>query len=165
MQEPHKKGLANHLDPGSCAGGREVAGEALTGAQGGPGVRLCSLFLTAGITSRENSDICQGPDLWQILRSPRTMFPCHSWPVSSNGHVVRDNLLASPCSQPSSAAGATNRRGRAAVWTDQCRNFGHTAHSQRGRGAAVVMKGSRTSSADLSVPPSALGECWKADRT
>src|SRR5437764_15009722 len=35
MQEPHKKGLANHLDPESCAGGREVAGEALTGAHTG----------------------------------------------------------------------------------------------------------------------------------
>ncbi len=35
MQEPHKKGLANHLDPESCAGGREAAGEALTGAHAG----------------------------------------------------------------------------------------------------------------------------------
>ncbi len=35
MQEPHKKGLANHLDPGSCASGREAAGEALTGAHAG----------------------------------------------------------------------------------------------------------------------------------
>ena len=35
MQEPHKKGLANHLDPESCAGDREVAGEALTGAHAG----------------------------------------------------------------------------------------------------------------------------------
>jgi hypothetical protein len=35
MQEPHKKGLANHLDPESCAGGRKAAGEALTGAHAG----------------------------------------------------------------------------------------------------------------------------------
>src|SRR5712692_603859 len=35
VQEPHKKGLASHLDPESCAGGREVAGEALTGAHAG----------------------------------------------------------------------------------------------------------------------------------
>ena len=35
MQEPHKKGLAIHLDPESCAGGRKVAGEALTGAHAG----------------------------------------------------------------------------------------------------------------------------------
>jgi hypothetical protein len=35
MQEPHKEGVANHLDPESCAGGREAAGEALTGAHAG----------------------------------------------------------------------------------------------------------------------------------
>jgi RNA-directed DNA polymerase len=35
MQEPHKKGVANHLDPESCANGREVVGEALTGEHAG----------------------------------------------------------------------------------------------------------------------------------
>jgi hypothetical protein len=35
MQEPYKEGLANHLDPESCAGGRKAAGEALTGAHAG----------------------------------------------------------------------------------------------------------------------------------
>ena len=35
MQEPYKEGLANHVDPESCAGGREAAGEALTGAHTG----------------------------------------------------------------------------------------------------------------------------------
>src|SRR6516225_4493279 len=35
MQEPHKQGVANQLDPKSCAGGRKVAGEALTGAHAG----------------------------------------------------------------------------------------------------------------------------------
>ena len=29
MQEPHKKGVANHLGPQSCAAGRKVGGEAL----------------------------------------------------------------------------------------------------------------------------------------
>ena len=33
MQEPHKKGIANHLDPELCAGGGNVAGEALTGGR------------------------------------------------------------------------------------------------------------------------------------
>jgi hypothetical protein len=31
MREPHKKGVAHHFGPESCAGGREAAGEALTG--------------------------------------------------------------------------------------------------------------------------------------
>lgn len=32
MQEPHRKGVANRSDPESCVVGREVHGEALTGA-------------------------------------------------------------------------------------------------------------------------------------
>jgi RNA-directed DNA polymerase len=35
MREPYEEGIANRLDPESCAGGREVAGEALTGAHTG----------------------------------------------------------------------------------------------------------------------------------
>jgi len=35
MQEPYQKGLANHLDPQSCARDRKVSGEALTGAHAG----------------------------------------------------------------------------------------------------------------------------------
>ena len=35
MKEPHKKGLANHLGPESCADGRKVVGEALTGEDAG----------------------------------------------------------------------------------------------------------------------------------
>ena len=35
MQEPYKKGRANHLGPESCADGREAVGEALTGEHAG----------------------------------------------------------------------------------------------------------------------------------
>ncbi len=35
MQESHRKGLASHPDPESCAGGRKAIGEALTGAHAG----------------------------------------------------------------------------------------------------------------------------------
>src|SRR5688572_4722267 len=35
MQESHGKGPASHPDPESCVGGREAAGEALTGAHAG----------------------------------------------------------------------------------------------------------------------------------
>jgi len=35
MQEPHKKGVAIHLGPESCADRREVVGEALTGGHAG----------------------------------------------------------------------------------------------------------------------------------
>jgi len=48
MQEPHKKGVANHLGPESCARGRKVPGEALTdkgqplSSEITPGYRLAS---------------------------------------------------------------------------------------------------------------------------
>jgi hypothetical protein len=35
MQEPYRKGLANHPGPESCADGREAAGEALTARERG----------------------------------------------------------------------------------------------------------------------------------
>jgi hypothetical protein len=35
MKEPHRKGLAIHPDPESCASSRKDAGEALTGAHAG----------------------------------------------------------------------------------------------------------------------------------
>ncbi len=35
MKEPHREGVAIHSDPESCAGSREGAGEALTGAHAG----------------------------------------------------------------------------------------------------------------------------------
>src|SRR5512147_1929871 len=40
MQEPHKKGVTHHLDPESCAGGREAAGEALDRGTHGRGIEL-----------------------------------------------------------------------------------------------------------------------------
>ena len=35
MKEPHRKGVANRSNPESCAGGANIAGEALTGAHAG----------------------------------------------------------------------------------------------------------------------------------
>jgi hypothetical protein len=35
VQVPHSKGIANHVGPESCAGHREVHGEALTGVRAG----------------------------------------------------------------------------------------------------------------------------------
>ncbi len=47
MQEPYKKGIANRLDPESCAGDREVAGEALTGVHTGQPLSSEIILLTA----------------------------------------------------------------------------------------------------------------------
>ena len=35
MKEPHGKAVAKHSNPESCAGGGNIAGEALTGAHAG----------------------------------------------------------------------------------------------------------------------------------
>jgi len=42
MKESHRKDLARHPDPESCAGGRKAAGEALTGAHAGQ-VSICEI--------------------------------------------------------------------------------------------------------------------------
>ena len=51
MKEPHRKGIANHSNPESCADGGNIVGEALTGAHTGqplsseirgPACRPCS---------------------------------------------------------------------------------------------------------------------------
>ena len=38
MKEPHRKGVANHVDLESCAGGGDIAGEALTSGTGELGI-------------------------------------------------------------------------------------------------------------------------------
>ena len=43
MKESHRKGVANHPDPESCAGSRKAAREALIGAQAGR-VLSCEIY-------------------------------------------------------------------------------------------------------------------------
>ena len=53
MKEPHRKGVANRPDPESCAGGGNIAGEALTGAHAGQ--PLSSEITSIGV-----------PTLWNV---------------------------------------------------------------------------------------------------
>src|SRR2546428_565970 len=53
MRESHRKGVANHPDPESCAGRRKVAREALTGAQAGR-ILSCEINLARGKTRKGN---------------------------------------------------------------------------------------------------------------
>ena len=46
MKEPYEKGVAIHLGPESCASGRKVAGEVLTGENAG-GVLNSEIFRSA----------------------------------------------------------------------------------------------------------------------
>jgi hypothetical protein len=50
MKESHRKGVANHPGPESCAGSRETGGEALTGAHAG-WVLSCEIIATGVLTS------------------------------------------------------------------------------------------------------------------
>jgi hypothetical protein len=50
MKEPHKKGIANHLDPESCAEAGNRRGEALTGAHAGQ--PLSSEITSPGVPTR-----------------------------------------------------------------------------------------------------------------
>src|SRR6516165_3557148 len=53
MKEPYKQGVANQLDPTSCAGGRKVAGEALAGAHAGQPVSSESTLIGVPTSFRE----------------------------------------------------------------------------------------------------------------
>lgn len=50
MQEPRSEGVAHHADPESCAGGGNVAGEALTGENAGQ--VLSSEITSIGVPTR-----------------------------------------------------------------------------------------------------------------
>ena len=60
MKESYRKGLANHPDPESCAGGGNIPGEALTGAHTG---QLLSSEITspacrpAGLQGKATSEV------------------------------------------------------------------------------------------------------------
>jgi len=59
MQEPHKKGLANHLGPQSCADGGEVEGEALEREHAGQ--PLSSEKTKTGRESLRFAPVASGP--------------------------------------------------------------------------------------------------------
>jgi len=86
MKEPHKKGLAIHLDPESCAGGRKVAGEALTGAH--TGQPLSSEITLIGVPT----PCCEGEGHMQddVQREP-SCNAAESETLSMCGNSMREN--------------------------------------------------------------------------
>jgi RNA-directed DNA polymerase len=91
MKESHAKGLASHGNPESCAGTREGAGEALTGAH------------TGGVLSRENRRN-QGADVVELCgrqhasarQGEPTRDPARSETSSTCGNSVRENREIPP---------------------------------------------------------------------
>jgi hypothetical protein len=75
MKEPHRKGIAIHPDPESCASRRKVAGEALTGAHVGQ-VLSSEICLSSGVPTsyweaEGNIGVGERSSLLGTLRSHR----------------------------------------------------------------------------------------------
>ena len=109
MQEPHKQGVANQLDPKSCAGGRKVAGEALTGAHAGQ--PLSSEITLIGVPT----SCCEGEG---HMPDGVTREPCgdaaESQTLCMRGHSMRENRetpavpLPARRGRPEKASGRTS---------------------------------------------------------
>jgi RNA-directed DNA polymerase len=99
MKESHRKGVANHPDPESCVGHREVAGEALTGAQAGRAMRAAK-SISSGVptTFGESEGNIMGGD-----RREPSMNPAQPENSGMPGNSMRENReapLASGSSSP-----------------------------------------------------------------
>ncbi len=103
MQEPYKKGIANRLDPESCAGDREVAGEALTGVH--TGQPLSSEIILIGVPTL----CCEGEGHMQDgdMREP-SGNAAESQTLSMCGNSLRENRETSEI--PSSVRTRDGRR-------------------------------------------------------
>jgi hypothetical protein len=105
MLEPCKEGLANHLDPESCAGGGEATGEALTGAHAGQ--PLSSEITLIGVETHGDGEAkMEGGD----QRKP-SADATESETVSMRGNSMRENRETPTVPSPIVA-----RDGRRRLW-------------------------------------------------
>jgi len=105
MKEPHKKGVANHLDPESCGGAREGAAEALTGAHAG--LLPSSEITTSGAPTRWTAG--EGHTAGSVTREPPA-GTAESTNQSMRGIPMRENR-ESPRSPPADGSGGSPRKG------------------------------------------------------
>ena len=85
MEVPHDEDLASHIGPESCVGGREGAGEALTGESAGQAlsrVRKYSGMPTESIFAEGNTDYS---DIARGRTIPRGLRPCARMEVLCTG--------------------------------------------------------------------------------
>jgi len=100
MQEPRKKGLANHLDPESCAGDREVAGEALTGAHAGQ--PLSSEITSVGVPTQYGDG--EG-NMKDGVKRESSRDAAESETLSMRGNSMRENRETSKAPSPATGEG------------------------------------------------------------
>ena len=95
MKEPYAEGLATHGDPESCAGSREAAGEALTGAHAGRVLSRVSSYIVVRsadaveIVGRQHW-LCRNREVWPD--SARSETPSTH---GINSHGSREVLASS----------------------------------------------------------------------
>jgi hypothetical protein len=86
MKEPYKQGIANQLDPKSCAGGRKVAGEALAGAHAGQPLSSEITFIGVPTSCCEG----EGHTMTGANREPAA-DAAESQPLRMRRHSMREN--------------------------------------------------------------------------
>jgi hypothetical protein len=87
MQEPHRKGVANHPDPESCVASREAGCEALTGAHAGRALS-CEINTSGVPTSSTKAEgHTDGSANASLRRAPRSHRPqaCMETPRARTG--------------------------------------------------------------------------------
>jgi len=107
MKEPYRKGVANHPDPESCVGHREVAGEALAGAQAGR-VLSCEIpdIRGADVVPRDGRPHCGIAIDASDPRAPRS--PETPGMLESSMRENRETPLASGSDSPDRPEKATS---------------------------------------------------------
>ena len=84
MKEPDEEGVASHLGPESCAGRREVAGEALTGGSAGPVLSCDIKELGVPMLLPYAEGKIGGGAILRVLVGPRAVRdPEHAWTFSA----------------------------------------------------------------------------------
>src|ERR1700746_1440326 len=89
MQEPHRKGLANHPDPESCVVSREAGCEALTGAHAG-GISSCEIIALRGPTASRQAASNTG----RVRKRDRSQYSAQSENQGMHGNSTRENREA-----------------------------------------------------------------------
>ena len=107
MQEPYKKGVAIHLGPESCAGGRKASGEALTGENAGQP-------LSSEITSTGVPTLWNGGEGHMPNRARRKRFDnaAESETLRTRGHSMSGNRETPAAPSSDGDEGRSEKAGR-----------------------------------------------------
>jgi hypothetical protein len=134
MKEPHEEGVASHLDPESCADGREAAGEALTGART-DAVSSCEIVSYSGVPTPSNQ--AQGNTPGRAERE-RSADPAQSQTRCTSGTPSHGNWEIPRASGGREPRGPAGQGHEPRAWRVRPREVGRLRSSEQAgeRGAA-----------------------------